>query len=265
LENEIMLKATVLVLPLFLVGCGDAPAAAGAGSASMLRAKAPSAALAALASSDDSKFTGAVLETIDAGQYTYVRLKTAKGEIWAAVTHQPLKVGSPVTIENAMWMEKFESKTLNRTFDRVLFGSVSGADVAGTALPPGHPPTGAVSPVSAEPNVDVAADAKVERAQGKDARTVAEVFTSKAALKGAEVLVRGRVVKWNAEIMGRNWIHLRDGSGSPEKADNDITITTTDTVARGDVITVRGKVVLDKDFGAGYAYAVIIEDAKVIK
>jgi hypothetical protein len=260
-----MLKATVLVLPLFFVGCGDTPAAAGADSASMPKAKAPSAALAALASADDSKVTGAVLETINAGQYTYLRLKTAKGEIWAAVPQQALMVGSPVTIHNAMWMENFESKALKRTFDRILFGSLPGADVAGTDLPPGHPPTGAVSPVSAEQSVAVADDAKVERAPGKGARTVAEVYASKAALKGAEVLIRGRVVKWNAEIMGRNWIHLRDGSGSPEKADNDITVTTTDTVARGDVITVRGKVVLDKDFGAGYAYAVIIEDAKVIK
>ena len=105
------------------------------------------------------------------------------------------------------------------------------------------------------------ADVRVEKAQGKDARTVAELYASKASLKGAEVLVRGRVVKWNAEILGKNWIHLRDGSGSAEKKDNDITVTTGDVVAKGDVITVRGKVACDKDFTAGYVYPVIIEDA----
>ena len=78
-------------------------------------------------------------------------------------------------------------------------------------------------------------------------------------------LARGRVVKFNPEIMGRNWIHLRDGSGTAEKQDNDITVTTTDVVAKGDLVTLRGKVVLDQDFTAGYAYPVMIESARVIK
>ena len=94
---------------------------------------------------------------------------------------------------------------------------------------------------------------------------MAEIYAAKAALKGAEVVVRGKVVKFNAEIMGRNWIHLRDGSGSADKQDNDLTVTTTDMVAKGDIVTVRGKVALDKDFTAGYAYPVIIEDARVVK
>ncbi len=77
--------------------------------------------------------------------------------------------------------------------------------------------------------------------------------------------MRGKVVKFNPEIMGRNWLHLRDGSGSAEKQDNDITVTTSDMVAKGDVVTIRGKVALDQDFTAGYAYPVMIEGAKVVK
>ena len=177
------------------------------------------------------------------------------------MTQQPLRPGSEVTIGDAMWMEKFESKTLMRTFDHILFGAVvTPGSASAMALPPGHPPATQAAGAAAD-----LADVKVERAQSKDARTVAELYATKATLKGAEVVLRGRVVKWNAQIMGKNWIHLRDGSGSADKQDNDITVTTNDTVAKGDIVTVRGKLALDKDFTAGYVYPVIIEDAKVVK
>jgi hypothetical protein len=109
-----------------------------------------------------------------------------------------------------------------------------------------------------------APDVKVPKASGADARTVAEVFAQRAALKEKPVTIRGKVVKYNEGIMGRNWVHLRDGTGTSGK-DNDITVTTDDRTAVGDVIVVKGTVRVDKDFGAGYAYPVIVEDAKVSK
>ncbi|MGB8931436.1 MAG: OB-fold nucleic acid binding domain-containing protein, partial [Anaeromyxobacteraceae bacterium] len=108
-------------------------------------------------------------------------------------------------------------------------------------------------------------DVKVAKATGADARTVSEVWTQRKALKDKAVTVRGKVVKFNPGIMGKNWVHLRDGSGTADAKDNDITITTADTVAVGDVVTAKGKVLVEKDFGAGYAYPVIIEEAKVAK
>jgi hypothetical protein len=111
-------------------------------------------------------------------------------------------------------------------------------------------------------------DAKVEKVQkaaGADARTVEEVWTQKADLKEKSVTIRAQVVKFSPGIMGKNWIHLRDGSGSADKATHDITVTTQDEVKVGDVVTAKGLVRVDKDFGAGYAYPVIIEDAKVSK
>jgi hypothetical protein len=71
-------------------------------------------------------------------------------------------------------------------------------------------------------------------------------------------------VKYNEQIMGRNWLHIRDGSGTAGK-DNDLTVTTADKAAVGDVVVVKGKVQVDKDFGAGYSYPVIVEDAKLAK
>jgi len=259
-----MLKAAVLVLPLFLVACGDAATAAADKKipepAQTGKAPLPSA----VSPPEDATITGTVVETMDAGAYTYVRLTGPNGEIWAAVNQTPLKTGSQVAIGNAMWMEKFESKTLNRKFDHILFGTVVTGGEAASALPPGHPATASGARSQTAPMADLG-DVKVEKAPGKDAKTVAEIWAQKASLKGLEVVVRARVVKFNPEIMGRNWIHLRDGSGSPDKQDNDITVTTTEVVTKGDLVTIRGKVAIDQDFTAGYAYPVMIEGAKVVK
>ena len=80
-------------------------------------------------------------------------------------------------------------------------------------------------------------------------------------MKDKPVLVRGKIVKYNAGIMGKNWIHLRDGSGSAADESNDILVTTTQPAKLADVVTVQGVVRTNKDFGSGYAYKVLIDDA----
>jgi glutamate-1-semialdehyde aminotransferase len=72
---------------------------------------------------------------------------------------------------------------------------------------------------------------------------------------------RGKVVKFSGGIMGRNWIHLRDGSGSATDKTNDLVVTTTEQAKVGDVVTAKGVVRVDKDFGAGYVYKALVEDA----
>jgi hypothetical protein len=117
-------------------------------------------------------------------------------------------------------------------------------------------PTGAPKPADAKVG-------KVEKAPGAEARTVAELHAQAAALKDRPVVLRGKVVKYNPQILGKNWIHLQDGSGDPKAGTHDITVTCGDTVKVGDVVTLRGTVRLKKDFGAGYAYDVIVEDARL--
>ena len=218
--------------------------------------------------------TGTVLETMDAAGYTYMRLKTSDGEIWAAVQKVSIKKGSEVTIVNATPMNGFESKTLKRKFDRIVFGNLSAGTGAATSPPvfaPGHVSSVDKQATIKEQHAGVAnaspdvGKIKVKKAEGADGKTVAKIYAYKASLKEAPVSVRGKVVKYNPGIMGKNWVHLRDGSGSPEKKDNDITVTTLDTVAVGDVVLVKGKLHLDRDFGSGYSYAVIIEEGKVVK
>ena len=220
--------------------------------------------------------TGTVLETMDAAGYTYMRLKTPKGEIWAAVQKATVKKGSEVTIVNATPMNNFESKTLKRNFDVIFFGSLgseTGTSAGPSPLAPGHGASAEkqAQAVMAEQHAGLAnapvdsVKIKVKKAEGPEGKTVSEIYAAKASLKDASVAVRGKVVKYNPGIMGKNWIHLRDGSGSNEKKDNDLTITTSDSAVVGAVVLVKGKVHLDRDFGSGYVYPVIIEDAKVSK
>ena len=219
---------------------------------------------------------GTVLETIDAAGYTYMRLKTAKGEIWAAVQKAAVKKDSDVTITNAMAMNNFESKTLKRKFDVIFFGNLGPATGAAAESPPFAPGHGAPADRRAQEAVAAphaslgtapagTGEIKVKKAEGPEGKTVSEIYAAKASLKDAPVAVRGKVVKYNPGVMGKNWIHLRDGSGSTEKKDNDLAVTTSDSAAVGDVVLVKGKVRLDRDFGSGYVYPVIVEDAKVSK
>jgi len=93
--------------------------------------------------------------------------------------------------------------------------------------------------------------------------TVAEIIGKRASLGGKPVTFRGKVMKFSPMIMGKNWIHVQDGSGDATSKSNDLTITTMDTAKVGDVVVVNGKVAVNKDFGAGYSYEIIIEDAKI--
>ena len=138
--------------------------------------------------------------------------------------------------------------------------SAGSAAAPSTAPAPSAPmPDAAPHPMPAAPaaSVDLAGIAKAE-----GGRTVAEVFAAKAELAGQEVLVRGRVVKANPNIMGKNWLHIRDGSGG--EGTNDLTVTTSGAAPQvGDTVLVKGKVALDRDLGMGYRYEVIVEDAEL--
>ncbi len=228
----------------------------------------PTAGGMAAAPAPGQGLSGKVLERLDAPPYCYLRLQTARGEVWAAVPQAKVDKGAEVTVANPMVMNNFESKTLNRTFPEVFFGTLMGADAAAAAAAPMAPAAAAVPAGTAAPGTPVAtpvAVGKIPKATGADARTVAETWAQKGALKEKTVTIRGQVVRYNPGVMGKNWLHLQDGSGEAGKGTHDITVTSQDPAAKGDVVTIKGTVRLDKDFGAGYTYALIVEEAKVTK
>jgi hypothetical protein len=204
--------------------------------------------------------SGTVLETMNSGGYTYMKLKTPSGNIWTAVREMSVKKGATVSLNPEMTMENFESSTLHRKFDRIVFASISSPATTAvpSAMPASNPMGGAMQHMTAPP---IATDVTVQKASGPDAKTIAEIWAGKDALKDKNVVIRGKVVKALSGIMGKNWIHLRDGSGDRAKGSDDITVTTDGVAKVGDVVTVSGTLRADKDFGAGYLYPVIVEDA----
>src|SRR5262249_34132839 len=152
-----------------------------------------------------ASITGKVLERIDAAQYTYLRLETAQGLIWAAVPTTKRAVGSMVTVLNPIWMENFTSTTLHRTWPRIAFGTLDAESGPMPAeLPPGHG--------AARPAVD-SGSIRVAHATGPQGRTVADVWAQRLALKDKKISVRGKVVKATNGVLGKNWQDLRDGKG----------------------------------------------------
>lgn len=269
--KTIMCVAAVLLTACDAKQAGNTPVAAAVGS----KAAAPAAVAANSAppaATGAGLLNGKVLETFDGGGYTYVRVASGGGEAWAAVRETKVAVGDTISIAAQMTMENFRSNTLDRTFDRIVFGEIAGEGAApAMQMPAGHPSGGMKMPPSMASGMTPsqhmqapdAGDVKVEKAAG--GMTVAEIWGAKESLRDKDVVVRGKVVKFLGGIMGTNWMHLRDGSGSSDKGDHDITITTDETAAVGDVVTVKGRLAVDKDFGAGYRYAAIIEKAKLTK
>jgi hypothetical protein len=173
----------------------------------------------------------------------------------AAATELALKVGDKVSVPDAMAMANYHSKTLNRTFDVVYFANavtVNGKPASAPAAAGGS----AAAATRTGPPLDLA---NIKRAPG--GQTVAEIHAGSAKLAGKPIAVRGRVVKYNSGILGKNWLHVRDGSGS--ESTNDLTVTTQARVKVGDLVLVTGVLVTNRDFGSGYKYPLIVEDATV--
>jgi hypothetical protein len=208
--------------------------------------------------------SGKVVETMDAAGYTYVRLEKNGKKTWVAVTQTKVVVGSKMTFQPGQEMQNFTSRSLNRTFDSIIFsgGPVAGAASAGK-LAASATPQGAAGSKAQTASQDKAV--KVEKAAGPNAYTVAEVYAKRSELDKKTVAVKGKVVKVSKGIMGKNWIHIQDGSGDQQTGTHNLVTTTLDMAAVGDIVTITGTFAKDKDFGAGYLYKAIVEEAKVQK
>jgi hypothetical protein len=229
--------------------------------------------------------------------YTYLLLESAQGKIWVAIPETPVKVGQIVTCIPGMTMKSFASKTLNRTFDTIVFSpgldkgeasvtkqppavaakskdladfsealqaekgsdkaAVDTAVGAGLAMEKSSGSVGAIVPSSSDVNVN--------KANGPNSYSVAECFEQAKDLNSKTVRVRGKVMKISRMIMGKNWVHIQDGTGNPLNNQHDLVVTTEEDPAEGTVVTVEGALSANRDFGAGYKYEVIIENAKVEK
>ena len=185
--------------------------------------------------------TAKVMKTLNSGGYTYINVQEGSENYWIAMTERAVKVGDKITYNEQGWMQNFHSKTLNRTFDKILFASDASQPTVRKE-------------VTKVPNV------MKSSYQQKGTLTIAELFANRDQYVGKKVRVRGEVTKTSAQIMKKNWVHLQDGSSF--QGQNDLVFTTQKALpAVGTVVIAEGIVVKDKDFGYGYFYPLIIESS----
>lgn len=195
-----------------------------------------------------------VVEVIQGNSYSYIRAKENMDEKWMAVSKQDVQTGTVYYYDEALAMNNFHSKEINRTFDEIFF--VNTISTTPLAQPQMKPMEGHMGKVDNQQNSGIT----LEKQAGEI--TVAQIFANRSEYSAKEVEIRGVVVKVNEQVMGKNWIHIQDGTS--DNGNFDLTITSADLPNVNDEITVKGKIVLNKDFGYGYTYEVIMEDAKVI-
>jgi hypothetical protein len=204
--------------------------------------------------------SGKVVETMNAGGYTYVCLERNGKKTWVAVPEMKVTVGQQMAFQPGQEMKDFTSKTLNRTFGSIIFsgGPAAPRKSASDKAAPAKAPGSKAAVVASNEKFSV------EKAAGDDAYTVGEIYAKRTSLDKKTVVIKGKVVKVSKGIMGKNWIHLQDGTGDSGKGTHDLVVTTaTDTAAVGDVVTAKGTIYKDKDFGSGYKYDVIMEEAAI--
>ncbi len=198
---------------------------------------------------------GVIQKVLQTPSYTYVLVKSGANTNWLAVSRMEVKAGQTLYYNNGIVMNNFHSKSLNRTFKKVALISEASTTPTVTAASGTKMNAGSIKPKITQEKINV-------KPMGGSI-TIAELYANKNKYKGKVIKVRGKVTKYNPDIMGKNWIHIQDGTKSGSNFD--LTVTTKDRVRKGDVITFEGKITLNKDLGAGYFYPVIMEDAKVLK
>lgn len=204
---------------------------------------------------------GTVVSTGEAGNYSILELENNGKKFWIATTKINVKAGDKIKFQNGELMTGFYSQTLKKTFDEIIFTNFVSAN--GKIL-------NVTNPYDNNDGANHKKQAAVAQepikkgsvAKATDGYTVAELYNQKGILNGKSIKVRGKVVKYLSGIMGKNWIHIQDGSG--QAGTNDLTITTMAEAKQGDTVLCTGKLVADKDFGQGYQYALILEDAAIV-
>jgi hypothetical protein len=203
---------------------------------------------------DTGKIYGKVTDVIDVAGYTYAEVDTGKDKVWAAGPVTPLKTGDMVAFTTQMPMRNFHSKSIGRDFPLIYFINRYITDNEASAT------TSAMT----SPHGQIKQQATITAVKGinkvEGGNTIAEIYTDKSNLDGKTIRVRGQVTKFNANILGKNWLHIRDSSTL-----DDLTVITDGTAAVGDIVISEGKLELDKDYNYGYFYPVILEDATITK
>jgi len=187
-------------------------------------------------------FTGVIQEKLSSGGYTYMKVQEGKNNYWIAMTQRDVKVGDTISYTEQGWMKNFHSKTLNRTFENILFAGNAESKVKRPLIEERK---------SSKMTSDYAQEGVI---------SIAELFANRDKYVGKIITIKGKVTKTSNAIMKLNWLHINDGSNFQNM--DDLVFTSTQTLPKmGEIIYAKGLVVKDKDFGYGYFYPLIIQEA----
>lgn len=214
--------------------------------------------------SDLPPITGKVLEVLNSSGYTYLFLERPGGiKEWVAIPELYIKVGDEVELQGGVQMGEFTSKPLNKKFDQILFsgGPTEKFDLKRKESAHKGVNMNEPAPGKKKNAGKIVEGLKVEKAPGGNSYTIAEIMQKKAELQDKEIVVRGQVVKVSSGIMDRNWVHIKDASGG--NWENKLVVTTKDEPDLGAVVTATGVFHNNVDFGGGYFYEIIMENAAV--
>lgn len=192
-----------------------------------------------------------VKEVIQTNNYTYLNVEEDDKTFWIAVISRESKPGDVLYFTKSYEMKNFESRELKRTFPSVLFIDDLTDKLATEQEAAPAPRT------AQKPTISKWSEVSVEVPAG--GITIADLFKNPGNYSGKPVIIRGVITKYNAEIMKKNWVHLQDGTDYEGKFD--LTVTTADSLMVGKTATFKGVITLNKDFGSGYYYDVIMEQA----
>lgn len=195
-----------------------------------------------------------VEETLSTDKYTYLNVREGDKTFWIAIPLSEVSVGETLVFRGGLMKKNFQSREFNRVFETLYLVS----DIQRATPPSGAMGSGTL-PQGSHPDITPPDASAISPVQG--AITIATLLKDKAKYDGKKVKITGKCMKINPMIMNRNWIHIQDGT-----ADNhDLTITSQESIPLGHVVTFEGTVSLNKDFGAGYRYDLIIEDAVILR
>lgn len=194
-------------------------------------------------------------EFIDGGTYAYLNVTENNKSYWMAIPNMNVNIGDTYYYNGGMAMKDFKSEQLNKVFDEIIF--VEGIRTSEQLM--AKPSNDGHNHAAPKPVVDEVI--QIEKATG--GTSLNELLSNKKSFLGKEVILKGKVIKVNNGIMDRNWVHIADGTQFEDK--KSVTITTQETVAVGDVVTFKGVITLDKDFGYGYVYDILLEEGALIK
>lgn len=199
-----------------------------------------------------------VNEVLETSKYLYLNVTENEEKFWIATRIMDVVVGETYYYKGGLLKTNYESKDFNRVFEKIYL-------ISSNLVAANHATTTGKDNLSKNKQTikptPVPVKATTKKIEVKGSMKISELVANSAKYEGKTIQISGICVKSNPNIMNKNWMHLKDGS----QDDFDLVITSDTFIPEGTIVTMTATVTLNKDFGAGYKYDLILENGVVIQ